>query len=436
MTAGIPTPPLFANGTTVSPDMSLALAARSHEVSSLQYPGDTASTTDLAMQRNKQPSRTSGSSPTLPTAPVPVMLGPGKDRSTGREFSCNSSARSFTHHIHKMSGQLNTKPTAADCTVPLYPIDLDDESAAISDYALPSRQTADDLIEAYWAYVHPMCPFIAKRVTMRDYQALWQEYGVVPHERSFHCLINIMLALASQVSPTCSPDERARSGATFYKRAKRFLSLPTSASVRDVQIYLLFGLYLQTTNELHECWILVGLAIRTAQSLDLHLAKTSEYHPHGRQRSLLRRVWYGCVLMDRHLAMICGRPCTISRTEALAVDYPISVEGEIFPADSPAFDNQSPEKPTILDLFHRTLTLYDILYDILRTFYSESRTMPTLIGEVYDRYFGGFAHTIPSIDERLSAWDHSLPRYLMMQTYCGNSAVTQLSRQAIILRQR
>lgn len=43
----------------------------------------------------------------------------------------------------------------------------------------------------------------------------------------------------------------------------------------------------------------MGAAVRTAQSLGLHLPETSAEVEDERERELWRRVWYGCVLMDR-----------------------------------------------------------------------------------------------------------------------------------------
>ena len=72
------------------------------------------------------------------------------------------------------------------------------------------------------------------------------------------------------------------------------------ASVELVQYLLLTSQYLQSTNHPHQTWMVVGSAIRTAQSVGLHLVETSAAQE-LEDRELLRRIWYGCVLMDRYV---------------------------------------------------------------------------------------------------------------------------------------
>jgi hypothetical protein len=45
-----------------------------------------------------------------------------------------------------------------------------------------------------------------------------------------------------------------------------------------------------------------GLATRFAESLELHLPETSANAPSVGQRESLRRVWHGCILLDRYVA--------------------------------------------------------------------------------------------------------------------------------------
>ncbi|RSL90031.1 hypothetical protein CEP51_000891 [Fusarium floridanum] len=68
--------------------------------------------------------------------------------------------------------------------------------------------------------------------------------------------------------------------------------------------------------------MVVGSAIRMAQGLGLHLPETSADRSDPGERELLRRIWYGCILMDRMVSVTHGRPAMISKRPAMAVPLP------------------------------------------------------------------------------------------------------------------
>ena len=62
-------------------------------------------------------------------------------------------------------------------------------------------------------------------------------------------------------------------------------------SLQLIQVLLLSAEFLQSTDEPHQCWVAVGIAIRVAQSLGLRLNSTSEESQYSQQAvELLRRV--------------------------------------------------------------------------------------------------------------------------------------------------
>lgn len=71
------------------------------------------------------------------------------------------------------------------------------------------------------------------------------------------------------------------------------------SSLELVSCLLLTGVFLQTINSPQRCWMVIGYAIRMAESLGLHMPEYDMGTQSGRQTELARRVWHGCVLMDR-----------------------------------------------------------------------------------------------------------------------------------------
>jgi hypothetical protein len=82
-------------------------------------------------------------------------------------------------------------------------------------------------------------------------------------------------------------------------------------SLELVQTLLLTAQYLQSTQMWGMCWNLVGLAVRLAQGIGLHLNPSDSSKHSGAQSSSLldeemrRRVWGGCVTLDRYV--YCGK---------------------------------------------------------------------------------------------------------------------------------
>lgn len=378
------------------------------------------------------------------TGITPVMIGASSNEPRSREIQGSSSAGSFIQQVRKVVEQkTHTRSSAITRDQDNLPLivpneDIDQKQV---DYALPTRKQADSLMEIYWRNVHSLYPFIGKRMTTADYRTLWDGNGTILHEKSFLCLLNLIFALASQVTP---PKERITLPSVFYARAKELLGLENTASIRYVQIYLHFGLYLQSTNESHQCWVFVGLAIRTAQSLELHVPETSERLTMNlRFRELIRRVWHACVLLDRVLAMTYGRPCMIDRKLSFSVPHPTAVDGEQLSLDAEMSGSLlQTEQPSLNDFFVCSLTLYDILYDILGNFYSPDAQRIQSLDDVYKHYFEVSARsrgeiTLFEIDRRLSAWEKGIPNFIKMNRYSySEGRISVLSRQAVILRQR
>ena len=115
------------------------------------------------------------------------------------------------------------------------------------------------------------------------------------------CTLNVVFALACQLSEFIPPENREGSAKVYFKRAQELLHLDLwdVGSAELIQCLLLMGQYLQSTNTPHRCWMVVGHAIRIAEGLGFHLPETSLSISSVHERELARIVWHGCVLMDR-----------------------------------------------------------------------------------------------------------------------------------------
>ena len=169
------------------------------------------------------------------------------------------------------------------------------------DYILPSRKTADSLLRIYWDDVYPFFPFLNKKEFEEAYDGIWSGVPSDSDESLMMCTLNVVFALASQYSEGLLATERETAAGKFFDRAQDLLNLDLwgTGSVQLVQCLLLMVQYLQSINSLHQCWMVGGVATRVAEGLGLHLPETSANAPCIRQREHLRRLWHGCILLDR-----------------------------------------------------------------------------------------------------------------------------------------
>lgn len=238
-----------------------------------------------------------------------VMTGMVGDPARSVEFFGRSSAGSFLRQINSaIDAQLGQSQMAASR-------DLDGVSPMRTsnhgtcqmkdprDFVLPQHRVADDLLQCYYDYVWSILPvhdWVAFKAAYRD---LWTGASPVIPEATLYCMVNMAFALGSQFSVSIEPDQRREVGQSFWERARKLFGPHThdSASLERVQCMLLMGLYLQSTCDTYECWMTIGSAIRMAQSLGLHLSNAIKKVPGSREVEIARRVWHGCVYMDRYV---------------------------------------------------------------------------------------------------------------------------------------
>lgn len=232
------------------------------------------------------------------------------DEADTEQFFGSSSAGSFTRQIKKAidawmgeerQGSINEEGRKAVGNPDPFMTPSRSLATADASYTLPPRRQADYLMETYWTNVYPLYPFLDVQSWKASYEALYAGTMNEKHEQLFMATTNVIFAISAQLIESTSIDERDTVSNTFFQRAQSLLKFDPcdSGSVELVQNLLLTSQYLQSTSKPQQTWMVTGSAIRIAQSIGLHLPETSSRASNARQRELLRRLWYGCVLMDR-----------------------------------------------------------------------------------------------------------------------------------------
>jgi hypothetical protein len=166
---------------------------------------------------------------------------------------------------------------------------------------LPARNSADRMLDVYWEQVHILYPFIHRQQFLQAYENLWNSNGPKVDNRMVYCILNVIFAICCQVTKKQRIEEQEASADVFFQRGLQLLQIDMigAGSLSLIQALLLVSQYLQSSEWPHRCWAAVGLAVRVAQGLGLHLPETTARIKIQRDRELARRLWHGCVFMDR-----------------------------------------------------------------------------------------------------------------------------------------
>lgn len=186
-------------------------------------------------------------------------------------------------------------------------------------FSVPPRIEADALVESYWTWFHSLYPLLHRPSFNVKYQNIWTpgdtQRDTSPKgslddmdDKLFHCLLNVVFAMGCYFSSNIDDGDRERISLTFFERAKALIDFEmlAQASFALVQTLLLMAQYLQSTNMSSGCWNMAGLAIRVAQGIGLHHDPEScnqeccsRVQLNKVEIEMRRRVWTGCILLDR-----------------------------------------------------------------------------------------------------------------------------------------
>jgi hypothetical protein len=349
-------------------------------------------------------------------------------------FAGSSSASTFMQEVEKMAiGKLGE---ASQSTSGILNSVHDSLSPFVAGYEprqnymgciLPPREQADKLMTSYWSYFHPFYPLLEKAQIEEDYDKMWDRGDSISEKEPFLCLLNSIFALSTRLvrsTPNCD-----HAAATFYLRAQASLNIE-KRSIHSIQSYLVLAQYFHSIDESRMHSMFVALAIRAAQAFGLHRFETSDGVSESRTKEIFRRVWHGCILMDREVSMLYGRPCLIDSKAAAAVPLPLFMDEHNLRSGHQSSRTIPPQHGLDTDFYVSSLRLYDILHDVLlNSNFNESQKRSQTIFENNA--------SILVLQERLSRWENNIPDHLKIRVdrqYDGSNSL--LVRRAYILQQR
>ncbi|KAM3421595.1 hypothetical protein BST61_g1982 [Cercospora zeina] len=305
---------------------------------------------------------------------------------------------------------------------------------------LPKRRQADNFLMCYWEFIHPLFPVLHRPTFLRKYEALWIDDAhdasnandSEVEEATFTSTLHLVFAIGCQFSALVDAAQKSSVADDFFQRARQSYAydILDSTSISVVQMLVLTGVYLQSTQHARRCWNSVGLAIRMAQSLGLHVDQSFRQSLSQVEQQMRLRIWHTCIHLDRLLSMTFGRPSMIDKQ--IDVPLPALIDDE-FLAER-GVGKQADDVPCRLGLFASSSPLLELLEEILERFYRQSGTLkpPSSCSETAD-----LVEPVLTLNRKLDDFAENVPQYLRIFTDTnapGNEDHVQLQQQVLYSR--
>ncbi|KAF1365711.1 hypothetical protein EJ07DRAFT_150216 [Lizonia empirigonia] len=202
---------------------------------------------------------------------------------------------------------------------------LDADSAEldvdVDPYDLPPRETAAKLFDCYKQIVHKSFSILSTQFEdqfRRYFEALRSERPFSVPNR-WLAILNIAFAIAARFSHLINAGWQGEEGdhIVYMTRSVRLLGSWPFAAAPDlalIQVSGLLAFYYQVIGHVSRAWVLIGISIRLALALGLHLRNEDPDIPLSKKETLLR-TWWTLHAVECQLSAITGRPCVLSHED-------------------------------------------------------------------------------------------------------------------------
>lgn len=192
-------------------------------------------------------------------------------------------------------------------------------------WSLPPRGRADALIAVYFQRTSRMTPVLHEPTFMNQYERLWESKSSSKSRAFADCpgfckqkslgalfppTVHAVLAVGA-LFETASLEQNVTRAEAFFQLVQGFElfeTLDNEVGIELVQLGLLMGIYLQSTERFSKCWILSGLTIRMAQNMGLHFSISEARKrrlfvspPIQLECEMRKRVWHACMLLETYV---------------------------------------------------------------------------------------------------------------------------------------
>ncbi|KAF2712112.1 hypothetical protein K504DRAFT_531255 [Pleomassaria siparia CBS 279.74] len=202
--------------------------------------------------------------------------------------------------------------------------DAVDFDIAIDPRILPTPETAECLLESYMSTVHDSFPILPRKQFESEFRKYFQAVrtGNAPHLSSkWQAILNLVFAIGAKHSHLVKAKWRADEAdhLVYQARARGFglneYTLTSHPDVPQIQVSGMLAFYYLSVGQISRqvlisAWIIVGVALRFAYSLGLHV-RNEDPSASDEKKEMLIRIWWSLYSLERLLSIMTGRPSII-----------------------------------------------------------------------------------------------------------------------------
>ncbi|CAN9080203.1 unnamed protein product [Alternaria alternata] len=251
-----------------------------------------------------------------------------RSRTQAVETVLVDSGDSATQLSHAPSPIFDALPTPMSAS-PLQQISptnfyLDDEDIKLTNcgnpFDLPQEHTAALLFQCYARTIQGSFPILPVTIEqeLHQYYTLLHTGQAIHYPQRWFALVNLVFAIGAKFSHLIQADWRAEDldHVVYSSRAFHLLSMNDTIVVLSTPELLtaqaagLFAVYYMTVGHVNRAWVMVGIAMRSAFSLGLHV----QHYDHSvstTQGQNMICIWWSLHSLESLLSSITGRPSSI-----------------------------------------------------------------------------------------------------------------------------
>ncbi|PCH09497.1 Transcription factor [Penicillium occitanis (nom. inval.)] len=223
----------------------------------------------------------------------------------------------------------------------------------------PPRPVADFLVSVCIKHGTDNFFYFDQAAFMSDIDQFYNDSrSPLRHDTRFVCMALAAFALGSQWTTLEKPSESQGGviiqpdygdpGKIFYSHAKTLVpDIIDRPNLVTVQTIFLLGVYLMPASAISSSYVYLGLALRTALTINLHMDNSDDATLSSTEKEVRRRLWWSIYSLERTTTLKLNRPRSIS---AEIISAPI-------PSPSPSFDKVQVFDNHLHQIFYTKLAL-------------------------------------------------------------------------------
>ncbi|KAJ6259700.1 hypothetical protein Dda_5338 [Drechslerella dactyloides] len=277
---------------------------------------------------------------TYPPCPLDTIHENGHDRQKGSVPQFANQA-AYNHMISQQpSPSTSTSSASRPIRVPSYEILTKDLPSYIKptptrlapddvDYlvrkgatSIPLETFRQELVDCYFAYVHPFMPLIEEAEWRKTTSRSWEGFDPTRHkdERVSLLLFQAVLFAGSafvkmESLRAAGYTSRKSARKAFFQRTRMLYDFDWEQDrISLIQALLLMTYWYETPDDQKDTWHWMGVAISLSHTVGLHRNPVNSSLSPRRQK-LWKRVWWSCFMRDRLVALGMRRPTRIKNED-------------------------------------------------------------------------------------------------------------------------